>query len=356
MEAVCKGCGFVLKLPKTVLPAGARLFCPKCRAAMEINEGTGDSFVVPVKKPAPRRTPGEPQPEVLGQEDIIEVHHDEVVVEAAEKAPESYSLQMPAGDGLFSEDLKPEVEAPAVDSVQISLDAIASDLPQEPPVLPQARASQDQGGDSGYIKATQSIHVDSSMFAKETPGKSPQPARSKNVSRKNLRAPAGEMETLPPLKDQKTDGEAGSLKPVAPIFEEPKKNHTGMIIALIVAVVAVSAAVVWFLSARVPQEPRAPQGVAQKQAAQALTPVQEHYSLANKHFQEGRYQLAAQEYREAIKFDGSFPNAYRDLGATYAKLGKPELAIEYYEQYLKLAPAAADAAQVKKIVDEYNGK
>ncbi|MEI8356519.1 MAG: tetratricopeptide repeat protein [Deltaproteobacteria bacterium] len=126
---------------------------------------------------------------------------------------------------------------------------------------------------------------------------------------------------------------------------------------IVVAVVAVSAALVWILSARVPQEPRQPASAAQaKQAAANMTPAQEHNSLANKHFDAGRFELAAEEYREAIKFDGGFANAYRDLGATYAKLSKPELAVKYYEQYLKLAPTASDAVQVKKIVDEYNGK
>jgi tetratricopeptide (TPR) repeat protein len=84
--------------------------------------------------------------------------------------------------------------------------------------------------------------------------------------------------------------------------------------------------------------------------------AQEHYSLGNQYFMQQRFDMAAEEYKQAVRSDGSYAYAYRGLGAAYARLGKADLAVKQYEMYIKLVPNAPDAEQVKKIINDYYGK
>ncbi len=82
--------------------------------------------------------------------------------------------------------------------------------------------------------------------------------------------------------------------------------------------------------------------------AQAL----EHYSKGNKLYLQSKYGDALGEYKKALDVDATFALAYRGLGVTYARQNKREKAIESYKAYLRLAPDAKDANQVRAIIQK----
>ncbi len=82
----------------------------------------------------------------------------------------------------------------------------------------------------------------------------------------------------------------------------------------------------------------------------------EHYKNGNRFFMETKFEQARDEYAMAIAADPNFGLAYRGLGATYGKLGQPDLAVKNYEKYIELVPNASDAEQVKSIIKQYYGK
>lgn len=78
----------------------------------------------------------------------------------------------------------------------------------------------------------------------------------------------------------------------------------------------------------------------------------EHYSKGNKFYLQRKYADALTEYKRALDADANFALAYRGLGVTYASQNKREKAIESYKAYLRLAPDAKDAGQVKAIIQK----
>lgn len=80
------------------------------------------------------------------------------------------------------------------------------------------------------------------------------------------------------------------------------------------------------------------------------------FKEANNYFKQGKYDLAAEYYKSAIRLKPDFAMAYRGLGASYAMLGKAELSIRQYEKYIELDPNAPDIEKVIQIVNEYKNK
>lgn len=67
----------------------------------------------------------------------------------------------------------------------------------------------------------------------------------------------------------------------------------------------------------------------------------------------GQSQKAIEEYKKAIKIKPDHLYAHRNSGVVLAfDLNKPKEAIREFQIYLKLAPDAPDADQIKKIIME----
>ena len=65
------------------------------------------------------------------------------------------------------------------------------------------------------------------------------------------------------------------------------------------------------------------------------------------------YTKAIAAFEAALRKEETFAEAHRSLGIVYATQKNLKAAVIYYKRYLALQPAATDAAQVQKIVDDY---
>ncbi len=72
--------------------------------------------------------------------------------------------------------------------------------------------------------------------------------------------------------------------------------------------------------------------------------------VGNYYMKRGKYQAAAQRFREATKWNAQLPEAFLRLGAAEDKLKNPKAAREAYAKYLELAPEDKEAKEVKKRV------
>ncbi len=67
-------------------------------------------------------------------------------------------------------------------------------------------------------------------------------------------------------------------------------------------------------------------------------------------------QDAIKAYKEAIALDSELAGAERGLGVAYVALDEKAEALAHYKNYLKLAPEAKDAKEVRKIIQQYEKK
>ncbi len=67
----------------------------------------------------------------------------------------------------------------------------------------------------------------------------------------------------------------------------------------------------------------------------------------------GDLQAAISSFTQCVQIDPNFGLCYRALGIAYAKSGNGAKAARYYRQYLKVAPNAPDAEQVKQLLEQY---
>ena len=52
----------------------------------------------------------------------------------------------------------------------------------------------------------------------------------------------------------------------------------------------------------------------------------------------GQYQLAIDDYNEAIRLKPDYANAYNNRGSAYSRLGQYQLAIEDYNEAIRIKP------------------
>jgi predicted Zn-dependent protease len=65
----------------------------------------------------------------------------------------------------------------------------------------------------------------------------------------------------------------------------------------------------------------------------------------------GHQQKAEELYRRAMSLDNPTPLAHRGLGMLYEKLGRPHDAVNEYQKYVELAPAAIDRERIQKRIE-----
>ena len=70
--------------------------------------------------------------------------------------------------------------------------------------------------------------------------------------------------------------------------------------------------------------------------------------VGNFYFKQGKYKAALNRFREATRYNPSFPEAFLRLGDAEEKMGDKQAASDAYQKYLELAPDAKNAESVKK--------
>ncbi|MDF1564370.1 MAG: tetratricopeptide repeat protein [Deltaproteobacteria bacterium] len=102
-----------------------------------------------------------------------------------------------------------------------------------------------------------------------------------------------------------------------------------------------------------PAEPPAEEKAPEAAEDDPVVKAKDHVRAGNSFLKQGKVDQAIRQYEKAILLDGRSAAAHRGLGVAYASLGRAREAVREYELYLKLAPKARDAAQVRQIIDNY---
>ncbi|HZX95183.1 MAG TPA: tetratricopeptide repeat protein [Myxococcales bacterium] len=72
--------------------------------------------------------------------------------------------------------------------------------------------------------------------------------------------------------------------------------------------------------------------------------------------EQGNADAALQSFRAALENEPSMAVAFRGLGMAYSMQGNDTQALQAYERYLKLAPLAPDAAEIRKSIKELRAR
>ncbi len=70
--------------------------------------------------------------------------------------------------------------------------------------------------------------------------------------------------------------------------------------------------------------------------------------VGNFYFKQGKYKAALNRFREATRYNPSYPEAFLRLGDAEEKMGDKQAAHDAYQKYLELAPDAKNAETIKK--------
>ncbi len=90
--------------------------------------------------------------------------------------------------------------------------------------------------------------------------------------------------------------------------------------------------------------------------AAASSNPKELYQQASKQLLQGNFSAAISTFENCIQIDNKACYCYRGLGIAYAKYRDSAKAVKYYKRYLSCNPNAPDAAQVTKIIQQYEAK
>ncbi len=81
-----------------------------------------------------------------------------------------------------------------------------------------------------------------------------------------------------------------------------------------------------------------------------------HNDLGSIYFYQGTYDEAIAELSLARELDPLYPPAYANLATVYYQRGDFDLAVEMLEEYIRLAPAASDIAEMQRKLIQLRGK
>jgi tetratricopeptide (TPR) repeat protein len=137
--------------------------------------------------------------------------------------------------------------------------------------------------------------------------------------------------------------------------EVKKKKIPDWVIVTVLVVLVIAAVGIAVVMTQKKQGPVAEIDPAVRAAAekkkQAIVALEEGHRLAL----EGKAKAdeALKAYGHALELDPTLASAERGLAIAHASKDDVEQAVEHYEKYLKLAPNATDAADVRKILENY---
>ena len=78
-------------------------------------------------------------------------------------------------------------------------------------------------------------------------------------------------------------------------------------------------------------------------------------NIATSYDRMGKHEKAKDFYLRTIRIDWKYPLPYRNLGVLYAThLGRPELAVRFWNRFLELVPSGPEADAVRKEIEELN--
>lgn len=172
------------------------------------------------------------------------------------------------------------------------------------------------------------------------------------------------FESLPELPDVRSAPAKRNLTLVAMLHVAPKalsmRGWRLAAVGCLFLAVSIFATAMWQKQrllarfATVPKEPIVT--TSSLQAPVALTPQQQAAQYLNQGIEAYRtrdYGHAVSLLEQALNLDATLSAAHRSLGIVHAKLHDESEAMVHYKKYLEMAPQAPDAADVKKILDDY---
>lgn len=172
-------------------------------------------------------------------------------------------------------------------------------------------------------------------------------------------AKARRSSALGSVEDEISKSEIAKVEIPKPETEIAEKHLPRWVVPLAASVVVVGLVVAYVVA-----EKKAPVVVAE--ADPEVRAKTERLRKANAAIEEGhalfdakdpaKIDLAIAAYRRALEIDPKYPRAERALGVAYAAKGDDAEAASHYKRFLELDPKAADAAQVRAIVEKYESK
>lgn len=208
--------------------------------------------------------------------------------------------------------------------------------------------------------ANLTVQQDDHAAASKAPKVAPPPAR-----RPPRALGQSVFETLPELPDVRAAPAKRNLTLVAMLQVAPKAlSMRGWRLAAVgCLILAVAIATTVMLQKQqllahlaTPQKADAPVATSALQTKVVLTPQQQAAQYLNQGIEAYRtrdYGHAVSLLEQALNLDPSLAAAHRSLGIVHAKLHDESEAMVHYKKYLEMAPQAPDAADVKKILDDY---
>ena len=80
--------------------------------------------------------------------------------------------------------------------------------------------------------------------------------------------------------------------------------------------------------------------------------AQKDLTVGNFYFKQHKYRAAETRFREALKWNDGFGEAWLRLGEVEEKLKDPQAAKEAYTKYLEISADAKNAAEIRKKIDK----
>jgi Flp pilus assembly protein TadD len=104
----------------------------------------------------------------------------------------------------------------------------------------------------------------------------------------------------------------------------------------------------WAQEPKPAEPPEEDESLAQKEYSFNPLQAQKEVQVGNYYFKKGSYRAAVSRFREAIKWNQNYAEAYLRLGEACDKLKDSAGAKKAFSKYLELAPDGKEAAAVRK--------
>ena len=99
-----------------------------------------------------------------------------------------------------------------------------------------------------------------------------------------------------------------------------------------------------------PEPPEEDETLVQREYTFNPIQARKELEVGTQYFRKGSYLAAAGRFREAVKWDENYAEAYLRLGEACGKLKDQAGSRKAYEKFLSLAPDSKDAARVRKLL------